>query len=234
MVYSVKYLPFEPEAVSRFKAVAVALLGVVAAAFGIWAVGMFGDYFEANPVYTPISITKALGIDVLGALIPVVVALSSLVIFLKTSKSPIKKLALAFFVSVVLAFLLCHSTPDGLAGYPLMFALGSTLAAVAVNVYPKPFVEMKKSFISSVLLILVCVPLSLFIVDLAYSPGFSGAVIGGNGLTDGLLLSTLYAPAVVVGVFFALLYANQMFLLVESTRGSNKTKSVVKTGAVLS
>ena len=226
-------MPFDPQAVSHFKSVAVALLGVLAAALGIWAVGLFGDYFEANPIYTPIQFTEALGIDLFGALIPIVVALVFLLMFLRTPKAPVK-LILAFIVSVALAFLLCHVTPDGLAGYPLMFALGASLAATAVNVYPKPLVNLQKNFASTVKLTLACVPLSLFIVDLAYSAGFYGAVIGGNGLTDGVLLSTLYAPVAVIGVFFALSYASQMVLLVQTTRSESKIRSSAKTGAVAS
>lgn len=227
-------MPFDPEAVLRFKGIAVALLGITAAALGILAVGLFGDYFEANPHYTPITLTNALGIDMLGALAPIFAALVALAMFLKTTKKSPKKLFVAFFVSLTLAFLLCHVTPDGLAGYPMLLVLGSSIAATTVNVYPKPFVDLQKKFASTVTLVLACVPLSLFIVDLVYSPSFSGAVIGGNGLTDGLLLSTLYSPAAVTGVFFALLYTSQMILLVESTHSTNKMGSSTKTGAVTS
>ncbi len=226
-------MPFDPQAVSRFKSVAVALLGVLAAALGIWAVGLFGDFFEANPIYTPIQFTEVLGIDVLGALVPIVAGLVFMLMFLRTPKAPIK-LTLAFIVSVSLAFLLCHLTPDGLAGYPLIFALGASLAATAVNVYPKPFVNLQKNLASTAMLTLACVPLSLFIVDLAYSTGFSGAVIGGNGLTDGVLLSTLYAPLAVIGVFFVLSYVSQMVLLVQATRSESKIPSAAKTCAVAS
>jgi hypothetical protein len=226
------YLPFDPEAVLRFKAVAVALLGVIAAAIGIWAVGLFGDYFEANPFYVPIMLSNALGIDVLGAIVPMVAALVALMLFLKMAKAPIKKLAITLSVSVALAFLLCHVTPDGLAGYPLLFALGSSIAAAVVNVYPKPFVGLQKNFVSTFTLTLACVPLSLFIADLAYSPSFYGAVIGGNGLTDGLLLSTLYVPLAVTGVFSALSYMSQMILLIEKSHAPNKKSPTQKTGAV--
>jgi hypothetical protein len=212
------YLPFDPEAVLRFKAIVVALFGVIAAALGIWAVGLFGDYFEVNPFYAPVMVTDALGIDVLGAIVPIVGALVTLTVFLKTAKASLKKLVVAFFASVVLAFLLGHVTPDGLAGYPLLFALGSSIAAAVVNVFPKPFVELQKNFVFTAALTLACVPLSLFIADLTYSPSFYGAVIGGNGLTDGLLLSTLYAPLTVIGVFSVLSYVSQMILLIEKSR----------------
>ncbi len=227
-------MPFDPQAVLRFKSVAVALIGVLAAAMGVWAVGLFGDYFEANPHYSPIMVTPALGIDVLGALAPIAAALAALTVFLKTAKAPIKNFSLAFFICVALAFLLCRATPEGLAGYPLMFAVGSSVTAAAVNVYPKPFVDLQRKFFSAAMLTVACVPLSLFLVDLAYSPSFFGAVIGGNGLTDGLLLSTLYAPEAVTGVFFAIFYASQMVLLVQATRSPSKVQPSTKTGVVAS
>jgi hypothetical protein len=227
------HLPFDPQAVLRFKNVAVALLGVLAAAFGIWGVGLFGDFFETNPHYLPIMLSNALGIDVFGALVPLLAALIALVLFLKTAKTPLWKLAVAFLSSLTLAFLLSHVTPEGIAGYPLLFALGSSIAATAVNLYPKPFVELQKKFYFTVMLVLAFVPLSLFIVDLTYSPSFSGAVIGGNGLTDGLLLSTLYAPALVTSVFFAISYFSQMISLIQGTLGS-KIKSPAKTVTVAS
>jgi hypothetical protein len=227
-------LPFDPQAVLRFKSVAVALIGVLAAAMGVWAVGLFGDYFEANPHYAPVMVTSALGIDVLGALAPIAAALAALAVFLKTTRKPVKKLYVAFLACVALAFLLCRVTPEGLAGYPLMFAVGSSIAAAAVNIYPKPFVDLQKKFASTILLTIACVPLALFLVDLVFSPSFFGAVIGGNGLTDGLLLSTLYAPEAVIGVFFALFYASQMLLLVQATRNPSKVQPQSKTGAVAS
>ena len=227
-------MSFDPEVVLRFKSITVALLGVIAAAFGIWGVGLFGDYFESNPFYAHIMLSNALGIDVLGAIVPIAAALVALVVFLKTAKAPVKKLAIAFPVSLALAFLLSHVTLDGLAGYPLLFALGSSITAAAVHLYSKPFVGLQKNFVSTVALTLACVALSLFIADLAYSPSFYGAVIGGNGLTDGLLLSTLYVPLTVIGVFSALSYVSQMILLIENSRASHKESQIQKTDAVTS
>lgn len=219
-------LPFDPQVVSRFKAVAASLLGIVAAASGIWFIGFFGDYFEANPFLSPVMLTKALGIDILGAIVPAAAASISLVVFLKTAKTPLKKLTAAFCASVVLAFLICHITPDGLAGYPLLFALGSSILAAAVNAYPKPFNNLRKNLFFTGLLTLACVPLSLLLVDLAYAPRFYGGIIGGNGLTDGLLLSTLYAPLAVLGVFSALSYVPQMVLLIKQSTAPQQISKV--------
>ena len=218
-----------PEAVLHFKKIAVPLLAVVAAAVGIWAVGLFGDYFEAHPLYAPIMLTDSLGIDVLGALAPIAVALAALAAFFITAKAPIKKFAISFATSIGLAFLFSHVTPDGLASLPLLFALGSGIAASAVNVYPKPFSGLQKNLAATAMLTLACVPLAMFVVDLAYSPYFTSAVIGGNGLTDGLLLSTLYAPLTVAAVFAALSYTSHMVLLVKTASRYKKIVTSPKT-----
>jgi hypothetical protein len=223
-----------PQAVLHFKKISIPLLCVIAAAVGVWAVGLFGDYFEAHPLYAPIMVTHSLGIDVLGALAPIVAAFIALAAFLKTSKAAVKKFAIALTATIGLAFLLSHITPDGLASLPLLFALGSGIAAAAVNVHPKPFSGIQKNLAATVMLTLACVPLALFFADLTYSPQFASAVIGGNGLTDGLLLSTLYAPLTVTGVFCALSYTSYMILLVENSRDSKKPNIKIQTGAVAS
>lgn len=221
-----------PESVLHFKKIAVPLVAVVAAAVGICAVGLFGDYFEAHPLYASIMLTDSLGIDVLGALAPIAVALAALAAFFITAKAPIKKFAISFTISIGLAFLFSHVTPDGLASLPLLFALGSGIAASALNVYPKPFSGLQKNLVATTMLTVACVPLAMFVADLSYSPYFTSAVIGGNGLTDGLLLSTLYAPLTVTAVFAALSYTAHMVLLIKTASDNKKIVTSLKTNPV--
>jgi hypothetical protein len=221
-----------PQTVLHFKKIAPPLLTVAAAAVGIWAVGLFGDYFEAFPIYAPVMVTHSVGIDILGALAPIIVALVALAVFFKTAKAPVKKFAIAFATSTALAFLFSHVTPDGLASLPLLFALGSSVAATAINVYPKPFSRLQKKLTATVMLTLACAPLSMFVADLAYSPYFTSAVIGGNGLTDGLLLSTLYAPLTVTMIFSALAYSAHMVLLVKTSGDNKKINALPKNNPV--
>jgi hypothetical protein len=229
----VKSLPISPEVQSYVRAVAVALFGVVAAALGILAVGAFGDYFKAYPVYAPLMLTKSLGVDILGALIPLAVVLLSAAVFIKLAKSPIKKLAVAFSISAILAFVLCHQTADGVAGYPLLYAFLASIVAAGVNLYPKPNIGFR-ALAASLALTVFCVPLSLFAVDLAYSPNYYGAVIGGNGLTDGLLMSTLYAPLAVAIVFSAVTYVSVTFNLVKISQTTSNIKPLKKIRTVAS
>lgn len=218
-------MPISPEVQTYIRAVAVALFGVVAAALGILAVGAFGDYFKAYPVYAPLMLTKSLGVDILGALIPLAVVLLSAAAFTKLAKSPVKKLAAAFSISALLAFALCHQTADGVAGYPLLYAFLASIVSAGVNLYPKPNSGFRANLAASLALTLFCVPLSLLAVDLAYSPNYYGAVIGGNGLTDGLLMSTLYTPLSVTIVYSAITYVSVTFNLVKMSQTASKVKS---------
>jgi hypothetical protein len=201
-----------------FKGILFALLGIVVAAIGIVAVGFFGDYFELHPLYATIALYDSLGIDVFGAIIPVIAALVSASLFIRSTRASGKRFAIAFVLSFVLAFFLCHPTDEGLSGAPLLFALLASLVATAVNVYPKPFADLRRKLAVSSMLTLACVPLSLFSVDLLYSPYFESSVIGGSGLSDGLLLSTLYSPFSVIVVFSALTYVSQLVWIIRKNQ----------------
>jgi hypothetical protein len=162
--------------------------------------------------------SPSLGIDVFGALLPLAVAFACGVL-LVAYKFAAKKLALPFLASGILAFLLCHPTEDGVAAAPLLFTLAASVIIAAVNVYPKPSVAFRQNFFVSLLLTMYCVPLALFLVDLAYVPQFAGSVIGGVGLSDGILIAALYAPLSVTAAFSTLKYVSQMLSLLNKNRG---------------
>lgn len=201
-----------------FKGIICDFLGIIIAALGTAFVGFFGDYFNVNPLYVTVGLSASLGIDVFGALVPIIIGLVCMVLFFRSAIFPIKKLAVASLVSVVLGFLFCRVTDDGVAGYPFLFTLVVSTLAVAVNAVPKPFIDLRKKFIASLMLTLACVPLSLFAVDLFYSSHFSDVVIGGNGLSDGLLISILYAPFGAIMVFSVLAYLSQTVWFVRKSR----------------
>jgi len=218
-------MPFSPNAKRYLRGVAVALIGVLVAVLGITAVGFFGDYFAANPLQARLMLTGSLGIDILGAVVPVAVSFVATVLFIKSVNAPLKKLILTLSVSVFAAFLLYHLTTEGIAGSPLLLTLVASAVAGAVTVFPKPLVGLKENFVAALMLTLTCVPLSIFAVDLYYSRFFACAVIGGNGLADGLLLSALYAPLAVTALFSVLTYVSQTVLLVSNIRSDNAKPS---------
>jgi hypothetical protein len=217
-------MPANSGVVSYVKHVSVALFCVVAATLGILAVGVFGDYFEAYPVHTTIMLTKFYGLDALGALIPLVIVCLCALAFFKLAQSPLRKVAVAFPLSALLAFVLCHQTADGVAASPLLYAFLASIIAAGVNLYLKPRNSLKTDLAASLALAMFCVPLSIFTVDLAYAPFFSAAVIGGAGLTDGLHLATQYAPIKVAIVYSALTYISVTFNLVKMNQAASNMK----------
>jgi hypothetical protein len=220
-------MPVSPNAKLYFKGVAVALIGVIVAVLGITAVGFLGDYSAVHPLRSTVMLSGSLGIDVLGAVVPLIVGLVAAALFVKSVSAPIKKLSLALFASVFLAFLLYHLTADGIAGSPLLFALVASAVAGSVTVFPKPFVDLRKNFVASLLLSLGCVPLAIFAVDVFYSRYFTCAAIGGSGLSDGMLLSTLYAPLCVAAFFSVLTYFSKTILLVRFRYTETPNKKLV-------
>ncbi len=211
-------MPINDNVKLHFRGILLSLLGIIAAAVGIVAVGFFSDHFNNHPLNATISLSPSLGIDIFGALLPVVLAIGAAVLFINWARFPIKKLAVTLAASMALAFVLCNLTDEGLAGPSLLFSLIASAVATAVNVIPKPFTELKENFVSSLLLAFVCVPLSLFAVDLFYASHFASSIIGGNGLSDGVLLSTIYAPLSTAAMFSVLAYLSQTFQLVGQYR----------------
>jgi hypothetical protein len=204
------------------------LLGVMAAALGVLIVGAYGDYFETNPVHATIAFSPSLGIDTFGALIPFIVALGSLMLFLAYTKAASVKFAVSLVVSTACAFVLFHPTANGVAGYTLLFSLIVSMVTTIVNIFPKPFTSLRSCLVASLMLTLACVPFSILIIDVYYSSYYAFAVIGGIGLSDGIVLSTLYTPLSVVAVFSALFYISKTLWLVNKSRIENNVKTESK------
>ncbi len=95
------------------KGILVALLGILVAAWGISAVGIFRDNFEVNPCYSPILLTDSLGIDLLGAVVPLAAALVFMAVFIKSARYPLKKAAIAFSASIISSVFALPTNPRG-------------------------------------------------------------------------------------------------------------------------
>jgi hypothetical protein len=216
-------LPLSLNAKPYVKSLAYVLIGVVLTVLGVLAVGAFGDYFAANPFFAAVAISRTLKVDIFGAITPITIALISLCLFLKTTKAP-KKMVASLAVVIVVAFLLCHSTDNGVAGYPLIFSLIAGAVTGVFSVFPKPLADLRKSLISSLMLTLTCIPFALFTVDAYYASSYPSSIIGGSGLNDGILISTLYAPVSVIAVFSVLTYVSQTVWLINKTKTETNSK----------
>jgi hypothetical protein len=132
----------------------------------------------------------------------------------------VKKLALTLAVSVAAAFFLFRLTAAGVEGSPVMFTLILSVAAVIIFSFPNPLSVNRYKFAASVAAVVCCVPLSIFVVDLFYGLQGGGS-IGGNGLGDAVLQSTLYAPFAALVVYSAWAYVSQTVRLIKKQQELN-------------
>jgi hypothetical protein len=208
-------MPIDTNIKKFLKGSLIALLTIIAAVLCILLVGFFGDYFISHPFDAPVDLTNSLSIDIIGAVIPAVAGLASAALYLGYFKFPKMSLLPSLIASVFLAFLLFRLTDIGVEGSPLLFSLLSSEVMVAFNTLPKPITQSKQKYASFLLASVVCVPLSLLSVDLFYASSFTNAIIGGNGLSDAVLISTLYAPLAATLVYSILVYAMQIVWLIK-------------------
>jgi hypothetical protein len=176
------------------KKIILTLATLILAAIGFTLVGLYWDYMSDHNNFLNFNLTDNISIDLYGAIIPLTCGIvSALTYFLR--KFSKKRFGLCFAVSLISAAAIFRLTDEGLMGSPLVFAILSSTAATLIIFLSKPLADAKGKLFASVLAALSCVPISLLLVDLAYTPLFVGATIGGNGLADAVLISTLYAPA---------------------------------------
>jgi hypothetical protein len=115
----------------------------------------------------------------------------------------------------------------GLMSNPAIFSSVVSLCVVSlVNFFMRlnhnSIWTLKKSYFASLLVGGGCVPFSLIIVDLYYVRFFNRSIIGGNGLADGVILSTIYEPLIITIIMAAF----SIFLnLSSSTRKGKLTKA---------
>jgi hypothetical protein len=139
-----------------------------------------------------------LKVDIFGAGLPLFIGLACATLYLRQGGAKVTY-ALCFLFSLAIAFAVSHVTAEGLMINPAIILFGvSTIVVFFVPFFmwlkKKSVWEFKESYVQSLLVASSCIPFSFGIVDLCYFPFFNNAVIGGNGLADGVLLSTMYSP----------------------------------------
>ena len=112
---------------------------------------------------------------------------------------------LCFLFSLAIALTVSQVTAEGLMINPGIFLFGVSSIVVIFVAFSMRFKKksvrgLKESYVSSLLVASSCIPFSLLIADLYNFHFFNNAIIGGNGLADGVLLSTLYSPFTVTQI----------------------------------
>lgn len=181
---------------------------IVFSVAGIYALTVYSTFFDKNKVQLPIPITANVSVDLIGAVLPLIISLASVLYYFKNGYEP-APLIIAFLLSLSTALLLGGIASGGLLLNPAVLAY--IVSAITVLVLSPLSMNKRKlalsgrqSFYTSLFAVLSCVPLSLIIVDLISLQFFSNPTIGGNGLADGVLLSAMYSPLVVILMFATL------------------------------
>ena len=165
---------------------------------GTYLVSLYSTFFTAHKFLEPIPLVMNIKIDIFGALLPLFIGLTLAALYFWQGGSRMTY-ALCFFFSLAIAFAASSVTPRGITINPTITLFGVSIAVVFfvrsfVWVKRKSVWEFKESYLSPLLVASSCIPFSLILVDFCYSPFFNNAVLGGNGLADGVLLSTMYSP----------------------------------------
>ncbi|HTY74927.1 MAG TPA: hypothetical protein VMD05_05100, partial [Candidatus Nanoarchaeia archaeon] len=180
---------------------------MVASLFVVYMVGQYARYFSTNKVVAPIQVSGNFGIDIMGALIPVTIGIFSTIIFV-CLKISWKKYIGFFFFSLLLNYVTGEIAPGGFLIKPLENVIIINLVVVSFILGKNPLTETRKKIVSSTVIVLSVIPLTLFLSDLLSAPLFAKPTIGGAGLADGIIVSTLYAPFVtgIISSFYVFLW----------------------------
>jgi hypothetical protein len=183
------------------KGFSIKVIIFLCAVFGMYLLTLYTTYFSVHKFLTPISVPANFKIDVFGAIFPLFVGLACAALYLRYGFSK-TNYVVCFIFSLAIAFQIGQVTAEGLMSPPGIFSILISIVVVFLATFfrklkKKSIWEFKESYIAPLLIASSCAPLSKIIVDLYYIRFFSNSVIGGNGLADGILLSTMYSPLAV-------------------------------------
>ncbi len=190
---------------NKMKASVKPVILLIASFLGILAISFFYvPFFTAAKVLYPIFVTPTVAIDLYGLVLPLIVVLSCTAVYIKQSRSKIG-FAIAFLCCLLIALFTSQVTTDGLRINAALFSLVASLLVTSVSaslaLIRDKAIKFKSVFVSSLLLGSICIPLAMILIDIYSLQFYAAAVIGGNGLADGILLSTLYSPLAITFEF---------------------------------
>ena len=171
---------------------------------GVLIVSLYSTFFTTHKFLTPISVTMNLKIDVFGALLPLSIGLACAALYFRRGGAKMTY-SLCFLFSLAIALTVSQVTAEGLTINPGIFLFGVSIiialfVPLSMRFKKKSVLGFKESYVQSLLVACSCIPFSLVIADLFNFHFFNNAIIGGNGLADGVLLSTIYSPFTVTQI----------------------------------
>jgi hypothetical protein len=144
-------------------------------------------------------VTNKVRMDVYGGFLPVMIGIILVILYLGHFRFSRMKLLASFIVSTSLTFIFFSSSERGMRGYPVLFVLVVGSAVWAFSFCKNPLETIKKKYLAAMLTATGCFPLSTLVFDLFWLPQYTSpfyvfTTIGGGGLVDGILLSTVLVP----------------------------------------
>jgi hypothetical protein len=180
--------------------VTVIMLVCCCVLLGMYLLTLYTIFFDTYKFLVPIVVTANLSIDAFGAVLPITIGFALALLYFRYRFSRINY-AVCFLFSVAIGILTSEITTKGLMSSPSIFSIWVSIAAVFSVTFlrkfeRKPILGFKQRYVASLLIASSCSPLSKGIVDLLImsSQFFNNLIIGGNGLADGVLVSTMYSP----------------------------------------
>jgi hypothetical protein len=179
----------------------ISLLGLVLLAL------FYTPFFGRNLVLWHVYVMPGRGFDVLGFVLPLIILLTCTVFYFKKALPKLiyflgftSSFFIAFFSSAIANNRGLMNNP-AIISFEVCLIIVFALTPFSVALRKKSIWQLKENYIASLLLGLSCIPLGLIALDFYALPLFYKGVIGGNGLSDGVLLSALYTPLTVTFLF---------------------------------
>jgi hypothetical protein len=185
-------------------------------AIGFHLFNMFkGSILSTYNVRWKIDITTNIQIDFYGAVIPTMLSLFIIFYLVKFREVSLKRYFHYFLISIVLAIVFSKINDTAVVTYYILFDLSISFLILPIAFYKGALSEFlkfhnlhgleftRRNYVNALLITFSYAPLSVLIVDLLYAPISVTMYIGAMGLTDGIMLSSLFAP---LGITFVTLF----------------------------
>ena len=166
-------------------------------------------------------VTTNIQIDFYGAVIPTMLSLSIIFYMVRFREVSLKRNLHYFPISIVLAIVFSRINDTAVVTYYILFDLSISFLIFLVTFYEGALSEFAKfrdlhrldftrrNYVNALLITCSFAPLSVLIVDLLYSPISITTYIGAMGLTDGIMLSALFAPLSITFVTLFVMFTRE-------------------------
>jgi len=200
----------------------IAMLILTAIGFHLFNM-LKGSVLSTYNVRRKIDITTNIQIDFYGAVIPTTLSLFIILYLVKFREVSLKRYLHYFLISIVLAIIFSRTNDTAVVTYYILFDLSISFLVFLVTFYQGTLLEFvkfhdlhrleftRRNYVNALLTAFSYAPLSVLIVDLLYAPISVTMYIGAMGLTDGIMLSALFAPLGTTFVTLFVMFIHELY-----------------------